>query len=79
MAATLVLELRKLYGNSNVIASDIRKSSNEIMESGPFENLDVLDSTSLRRIVGKYKISQVYLLAALLSATAEKNIELGWS
>ena len=74
----LVLELRKLYGNSNVIASDIRKPSNEIMESGPFENLDVLDSTSLRRIVGKYKISQVYLLAALLSATAEKNIELGW-
>ena len=75
----LVLELRKLYGSSNVIASDIRKPSNEIMKSGPFENLDVLDSTSLRRIVVKYKVSQVYLLAALLSATAEKNIELGWS
>ena len=71
----LVLELRKLYGNSNVIASDIRKPSNEIMESGPFENLDVLDSTSLRRIVGKYKISQA-ILAALLSATAEKILNL---
>ena len=74
----LVMELRSMYGNNNVIASDIRPSSSEVMESGPFEKLDIMDEQLLRDIVKKYKITQVYLLAALLSATAEKNIELGW-
>ena len=74
----LVMELRKMYGNDNVIASDIRPSSEEVMGSGPFETLDILDEQLLRTIVKKYKVTQVYLLAALLSATAEKNIELGW-
>ena len=75
----LVMELRSMYGNNNVIASDIRPSSSEVMESGPFENLDIMDEQLLRDIVKKYKVTQVYLLAALLSATAEQNIELGWS
>jgi len=75
----LVMELRSMYGNNNVIASDIRPSSREVMQSGPFEKLDIMDEKLLRDIVKKYKITQVYLLAALLSATAEKNIELGWS
>ncbi len=74
----LVMELRSMYGNNNVIASDIRPSSSEVMESGPFEKLDIMDEKLLRSIVKKYEITQVYLLAALLSATAEKNIELGW-
>tara|TARA_B100000959_G_scaffold268067_1_gene312340 strand:+ start:821 stop:1777 length:957 start_codon:yes stop_codon:yes gene_type:complete len=74
----LVIELRKMYGNDNVIASDIKTSSDEVMNSGPFEKLDILDENLLIEIVKKHKISQVYLLAALLSATAEKNIELGW-
>ena len=75
----LVMELRSMYGNNNVIASDIRPSSSEVMESGPFEKLDIMDEKLLRDVVKKYKITQVYLLAALLSATAEQNIELGWS
>tara|TARA_B100000787_G_scaffold71162_1_gene52296 strand:+ start:93 stop:1052 length:960 start_codon:yes stop_codon:yes gene_type:complete len=75
----LVIELRNIYGNDNVIASDIRLSSIEVMESGPFEKLNIMDEKLLRNIVKKYKITQVYLLAALLSANAEKNIELGWS
>ncbi len=74
----LVIELRKIHGNENVIASDIKTSSEEVMNSGPFEYLDVMDERLLRDIVKRYNISQVYLLAALLSATAEKNIELGW-
>ncbi len=74
----LVIELRKIYGNSNVVASDIRPSSEKIIESGPFEELDVLNEKRLREIIKKYKVSQVYLLAALLSANAEKNIEFGW-
>ena len=76
----LVMDLRSIYGDSQVIASDIRASSSkEMLESGPFEILDVMDEKRLYEIIKKYKVSQVYLLAALLSATAEKNIELGWS
>ena len=74
----LVIELRRMYGNENVIASDIKFSSDQIMQTGPFETLDIMDEQLLRTIVKKYKITQVYLLAALLSATAEQNIELGW-
>ena len=74
----LVMELRRMYGNENVIASDIRDSSEQVMNSGPFETLDIMDESLLREIVKKYKVTQVYLLAALLSATAEQNIELGW-
>ena len=75
----LVLETRKIYGDNNVVAADIRDSSNNITESGPFEKFDVMDKAKLFEIVKKYNITQVYLLAALLSANAEKNIELGWS
>lgn len=74
----LVIELRMIHGNENVIATDLKTSSEEVMNSGPFEYLDVMDEALLRDIVNRYNISQVYLLAALLSATAEKNIELGW-
>ena len=59
----LVIELRRMYGNENVIASDIRLSSNQIMQTGPFETLDIMDEQLLRTIVKKYKITQVYLLA----------------
>ena len=48
------------------------------MRSGPFETLDVMDEKLLRKVVKKYQVTQIYLLAALLSATAENNIELGW-
>ena len=76
----LVSTLRRAYGNSNVIASDIRPLSSEtIMQTGPFEVLDIMDKERLFDIVKKYQVTQVYLLAALLSATAEQNIELGWS
>ena len=74
----LVISLRKIYGNENVIASDIRPASIEIMNSGPFEELDIMNEQLLRKIVKHYKVTQVYLLAALLSVTAEKNISMGW-
>ena len=75
----LVMKLRALYQGSQIIASDIRPSSEEVMQTGPYETLDIMDQKSLHRIVKKHNVTQVYLLAALLSATAEKNIELGWS
>jgi nucleoside-diphosphate-sugar epimerase len=72
----LVEELRKSYGASNVIASDIKKPENN--EDGPFEVLDVLDSKALSDIVNKYQVTQIYLLAALLSATAEQHVHYAW-
>jgi len=72
----LVEELRKLHGNENVIASDIRQP--QVEQSGPFEILDILNKEQLLNIVTRYQITEVYLLAALLSATAEKNPAFGW-
>ena len=74
----LVMKLREMYGNNHVVASDIRPSSEEVMQSGPFEELDIMNEDGLHKIVKKHNITQVYLLAALLSAISEKNIELGW-
>ena len=78
IGSELVLELRKEFGLNKVIASDIIPSSEEIMSSGPFEKLDVTDSSKLLEIVKKYKITQIYLLAAILSANAESKIEMAW-
>jgi len=74
----LVLKLREIYGNENVIASDIRKGNYEVMESGPFELLDVTNKEDIIEVVKKYKIKQVYLMAAMLSAIAEKNPQKAW-
>ena len=79
IGSELVLELRKIYGNSSVIASDIIPSSDEIISSGPFEILDVTDSKKLLEVVKKHDISQVYLLAAILSANAEEKVNQAWS
>jgi nucleoside-diphosphate-sugar epimerase len=74
----LTMNLRAIYGDAHVVASDIKSAAAEVMETGPFEQLDIMDQARLHEIVDKHKVTQVYLLAALLSATAEKNIELGW-
>ena len=75
----LVMRLRVIYGNDNVIASDIKDAAPEVMESGPFEILDGKNRDQVFGVVKKHKITQVYLLAAMLSATAERHIEAGWS
>ena len=72
----LVEYLRNKKGTDNVIASDVKASGQS--EQGPFEILDALDGKALGEIVAKYKVNQVYLLAALLSATAEKNPKFAW-
>lgn len=73
----LVIELRKRYGADSVIASDVNEPKQKISE-GPFEQLDVLDNERLKSIVAKHKVTEIYLLAALLSATAEKNPAFAW-
>ena len=74
----LTMYLRNMYSNQNVIASDIREASNQVMESGPFEILDAMDGKALEKIVTNYNITDVYLMAAMLSATAEKFPNKGW-
>lgn len=74
----LTHKLRELYGTDNVIASDIRKLNNEVVNSGPFEVVNALDFNQIEHLVEKYHIDEVYLMAALLSATAEKNPAFAW-
>jgi nucleoside-diphosphate-sugar epimerase len=78
IGSELTLELRKIYGNSNVIATDIRPAPPDISGSGPFEILDVLDSAKLQLILEHEKITQVYHLAAILSGNAEKRPLASW-
>jgi len=74
----LTLELRKQKGNGNVIASDLKKPEDAEFDDGPFEVLDVLNKSEIERIVTENKVTEVYLLAALLSATSEKRPDLAW-
>tara|TARA_R100001143_G_scaffold63588_2_gene72772 strand:+ start:15694 stop:16644 length:951 start_codon:yes stop_codon:yes gene_type:complete len=73
----LTAELRRIFGNENVVGSDINVPAPGT-ESGPFEKLDVLDIHRYEEIIDRYQITQIYHLAALLSANAEKNIDLAW-
>ena len=74
----LTLELRNRLGGDNVIATDIKLASEEIMEGGPFENLDAMNADRLNEIIDKYKITEIYHLAALLCGNAEKNPKWAW-
>lgn len=74
----LVLALREEYGADQVVASDIREPAAIVKESGPFEQLDILDREAILRVIKRYEITQVYQLAALLSATAEKSPMFAW-
>jgi nucleoside-diphosphate-sugar epimerase len=74
----LTHQLRTIYGNENVIASDIRKLNNDVVNNGIFEVLNALDFNQIEHIIEKYHIEEVYLMAALLSATAEKNPAFAW-
>jgi nucleoside-diphosphate-sugar epimerase len=74
----LTQKLRAIYGVENVIASDIRKLNVDVVNSGPFEVLNALDFNQIQHLVEIHKIDEVYLMAALLSATAEKNPAFAW-
>ncbi|MHC2994014.1 MAG: L-threonine 3-dehydrogenase [Candidatus Atribacteria bacterium] len=71
--------LRKRYGNENVVASDIKPIHKGIIgQDGPLEHIDCLDAQEIYSAVKKYKIDTVFHLAAILSATGEKNPQLAW-
>ncbi len=75
----LTLELRKMYGGSNVIASDLREENALLKGTGPYVSLDVMNKEMLHVQVIRQNITQIYLLAAILSATGEKNPSLAWN
>lgn len=72
----LAESLRNIYGQNNVVAADIKPLSNP---DGIYEQLDVLDRERMYSLIKKYNITQVYLLAALLSATAEQKPKAAWN
>ena len=74
----LTAKLRATYGVENVVASAIRKLENDVVKNGIFEVLNALDYNQIEYLIEKYEITDVYLMAALLSATAEKNPAFAW-
>lgn len=78
IGSELVVELRKCYGNDNVVASDIRTEIPEGIKNGPYEVMDILDSNKIAVVITKYEIDTVYNLVALLSAVGEAKPKLSW-
>ena len=75
----LTLQLRKIYGEGTVIASDLREEHQLLKGTGPYVSLDIMNKETFHVLVLRYNITQVYLLAAILSATGEKNPLLAWN
>lgn len=79
IGSELTLELRKVYGNDQVYATDIKMASDEIVHGGPFQILDVMDDKMLIHFIIRNKITQIYHLAAVLSGNAEKLPVQAWN
>ncbi|MCA6375526.1 MAG: NAD-dependent epimerase/dehydratase family protein [Cytophagales bacterium] len=77
LGSELTQGLWRIYGQENVIASDI-KDAQGILKEGPFEKFDVMQRDKLFELLKKNEITQVYHLAALLSATGEKDPRWAW-
>lgn len=75
----LTLALRKLYGENQVVAADLREQNPLLQGTGPYVSLDVMNKEMLHVQIIRQNITQVYLLAAILSATGEKNPSLAWN
>lgn len=78
IGSELTLKLREKYGNQNVIASDIKEGAQELMQSGPFEIADAKDRENISQLIETNGVTDVYLMAAFLSATAERFPMKAW-
>ena len=78
IGSELTMALREQYGNTRVYATDIKQPPDDVLESGPFQVLDVMDDKSLIHFVIRHKITQIYHLAAVLSGNAEKIPSQAW-
>lgn len=74
----LTLKLREMYGTESVIASDLRSEHPLLRGTGPYVTLDVINKEMLHVLVIRHNITQIYHMAAILSATGEKNPSLAW-
>jgi nucleoside-diphosphate-sugar epimerase len=79
IGSELAQALRKKYGPDNVLMTDIVRPAGDLAEGGPFEIADVTDRAALDALVGRFAADTVYHLAALLSATGEKNPQKAWA
>lgn len=79
IGSELTFRLRSLFGDNNVVASDINANNLEISNSGIFEIVDAQDYTSVKSCIEKHNVDTVYLMAAMLSATGEKYPEKAWN
>ncbi len=77
IGSELTLALRGVYGTDAVIATDINKPEDELAE-GPFFMLNILQKKDLLQLIEKHEITQIYLLAAILSAKGEANPRTTW-
>jgi len=78
IGSELTLALRDQFGSGSVIATDIKKPEGDLAD-GPFELFDVLDRARLGELIQQYQPTQIYHLAAMLSATAERMPLKGWA
>ena len=78
IGSELVVELRRLKGAENVIASDIRLPPGDLALDGPFEVLDATNARQAHDLVRRHDIGTIYHLAALLSATSEEKPHVAW-
>lgn len=74
----LTLALRQKHGGANVIAADLKNEHEAIAGTGPFVTLDALNKIAILNLIDQENVGEVYLLAALLSATGEANPDLCW-
>lgn len=78
IGSELTAKLRETYGADKVIASDIREGNDALMKAGPFEVLDATNKEQIEATIDKYNVDTVYLMAAMLSATAEQAPMKAW-
>lgn len=78
IGSELTPKLRARYGTENVVASDIREPSKTLADQGPFQIIDVTEKERLKRVVLEQEIDTIYHLAAILSASGERNPQLAW-
>ena len=79
IGSELIVKLRSIYGADNVLATDIRKTDSPVIESGPFEILDVMDAERMHTLAKDFGADTMMHMAALLSATAEAKPLLAWN
>ncbi len=79
IGSELVPELRRKYGNENVLATDIKTPSKKMLDSGPFKFLDVLDKNAVKKVLEESDVTVIYHLAAILSGAGEQNPDHAWN